>query len=243
MPTVTLANFNNTCVNSIPFNLTGGYPAGGSYSGTGVNGGVFDPEIADLGPHTIIYTYTDGNSCSNSASNAITVNPLPNVDISGLASYYCLNDLPVVVTGMPGGGTLSGTGVTGNTFNPSLAGIGNHTVIYAYADNNGCIGTDTVFVEVNVCTGIFKNDSKNSMRILPNPNTGNFWLSFNITGIQDVVINVLSYTGQLVYTEKHLKFSGEFVKDLDLRFLSEGIYLVNIQAGSNSSTERMSILK
>ena len=55
------------------FELTGGLPTGGEYTGPGVSNGMFDPAVAGLGTHTITYTITDINFCSNSAVDSITV--------------------------------------------------------------------------------------------------------------------------------------------------------------------------
>ena len=77
----------STCSSS-PIVMTGGYPVGGSYSGTGVTDSLFDPSVAGIGTHTITYTYNDGNNCVDSAQVDITVlqnNPDPNVLT---ASYY-----------------------------------------------------------------------------------------------------------------------------------------------------------
>lgn len=56
-----------------PFALTGGLPVGGEYTGPGVSNGIFDPADAGIGTHTITYTYTDINSCTNTAIDSITV--------------------------------------------------------------------------------------------------------------------------------------------------------------------------
>lgn len=73
LPTVALGNFSDVCVYTPSFTLTGGSPAGGSYTGTGVSGGMFNPATAGVGTHTITYNFTDGNNCSASASQSITV--------------------------------------------------------------------------------------------------------------------------------------------------------------------------
>jgi len=73
LPDVTLAAFDDVEVSDPAFTLSGGLPESGSYSGPGVNAGMFDPSIAGEGVHTIIYTYSDGNSCENSAQEDITV--------------------------------------------------------------------------------------------------------------------------------------------------------------------------
>ncbi|MCD4730283.1 MAG: T9SS type A sorting domain-containing protein, partial [Bacteroidales bacterium] len=60
-------------ISTPPFTLTGGLPLGGEYTGPGVANGIFNPAAAGLGMHTITYTYTDINLCSNSAIDSIGV--------------------------------------------------------------------------------------------------------------------------------------------------------------------------
>jgi hypothetical protein len=63
-----------------PFELTGGLPLGGTYSGDGVTDGWFDPEAAGLGSHTITYTYFDANSCENFAEAVIVVDEVAGIN-------------------------------------------------------------------------------------------------------------------------------------------------------------------
>jgi hypothetical protein len=72
-PTVSLASFANVCNNVQPFNLTGGSPAGGCYSGPGVSNGIFTPSLLGAGTYEITYTFTDANGCEGSATQAIKV--------------------------------------------------------------------------------------------------------------------------------------------------------------------------
>ena len=72
LPAVSLTPFASVTSDDPIFALTGGSPAGGSYSGTGVSGNMFDPSVGP-GTFLITYTYTDGNGCSSSASQNITV--------------------------------------------------------------------------------------------------------------------------------------------------------------------------
>jgi uncharacterized protein (TIGR02145 family) len=67
-----------TTTDAIPFTLKGGIPLGGTYSGAGVNAGLFNPAVAGTGTHAISYSYTNVFGCPNAASLNITVsNPLP----------------------------------------------------------------------------------------------------------------------------------------------------------------------
>lgn len=74
LPTVSFSGLSSTYnVSASAATLTGS-PAGGTFSGTGISGNIFIPATAGVGgPYTITYSYTDGNSCSNSASQTTTV--------------------------------------------------------------------------------------------------------------------------------------------------------------------------
>jgi len=75
LPTVTFsAPGSSVCSNLPAFALSGGSPAGGVYSGNGVTAGMFDPAVAGVGTDAVTYTYTDNNSCINTASASIVVN-------------------------------------------------------------------------------------------------------------------------------------------------------------------------
>jgi hypothetical protein len=64
LPVVTASISNDTlCLNSAAATLTGS-PAGGTFSGNGVNGNLFNASVAQAGTHPVVYTYTDANGCS-----------------------------------------------------------------------------------------------------------------------------------------------------------------------------------
>ena len=51
----------------------------------------------------------------------------------------CVDAPSVTLTASPGGGSWSGTGVSGNSFNPSSAGAGTHTLTYTFTQaSTGC---------------------------------------------------------------------------------------------------------
>ncbi|MBI5218023.1 MAG: gliding motility-associated C-terminal domain-containing protein [Bacteroidia bacterium] len=132
------------CQNTSNVILSGGMPPGGSYSGVGVSGNNFVPSVAGLGSHVITYTYTDGNTCTNSATDTMTVHSLPNVNLSSIPPI-CANSASFTLTnGTPPGGTYYGNGVTNDSiFNPDSAGIGTHTITYNYSDIYGCSNSAT----------------------------------------------------------------------------------------------------
>jgi len=114
-------------------------PTGGTLSGTGIRGTTFTPST--LGQRTISYNYKDVNNCSNTATQSVTVNPVPIVSFTGLNSSYCTSAASSALTGTPAGGTFSGTGISGNTFTPAT--VGTNTITYSYTAN-GCSGAPAV---------------------------------------------------------------------------------------------------
>lgn len=147
-PTVTLASFSAVCSNAGMIALGGGSPAGGAYSGNNVSGGMFDPMG---GTQVIDYTYTDGNGCTNTSSQSFPVNMAPSVSVQSFAPV-CDNSGMVMLNGeSPAGGTWSGTGVSGNQFDPMS---GTQTVTYSYTDGNGCTETASATITVNMAPNV-----------------------------------------------------------------------------------------
>ena len=142
LPTLSLSQFAEACENDSPFILSGGSPTPGDYSGNGVIGGTsFNPSLANIGTNTITYSYTDNNLCSNTITEPLVVNPLPSVSFSNSnLDIICIDEGIVTLSGgLPSSGTYFGTGVNNNTFDPSIANIGSHTIWYTYTNpNNGC---------------------------------------------------------------------------------------------------------
>jgi Zn-dependent metalloprotease len=67
------AAYDTTCLALSAFALSGGQPAGGTYSGPGVTNNTFDPMAAGIGTHTITYTYVDQNNCTTSVTSNVLV--------------------------------------------------------------------------------------------------------------------------------------------------------------------------
>lgn len=90
LPATALQPFEDVCLTWPAFELTGGYPDGGTYSGNGVSAGWFDPMSAGIGTHTITYSYIDPEGCGNSAQQDIYVDPctgFPEFGISHITIY------------------------------------------------------------------------------------------------------------------------------------------------------------
>lgn len=71
------------------------------------------------------------------------------VDVLSLppAGPFCQTDSPVTLSGTPAGGSYSGPGISGSTFNPAAAGPGMHPVSYSTLVN-GCPESAMITIEV-----------------------------------------------------------------------------------------------
>ncbi len=80
LPQITFTvSLTEVCETETPWQFNAS-PGGGTFSGPGITGNQFSPSLAGMGTHTIVYTYTDANACSNSQSQTISVLACTGID-------------------------------------------------------------------------------------------------------------------------------------------------------------------
>ncbi len=227
---VTFAALNDICEGASNYTLVEGAPVGGTYSGTGVTAGTFNPATAGAGIETLTYTFTDGNNCSADATQSITVNAAPTATLAAFSTVCVYNPSMALTGGAPAGGTYSGPGVTGGDFDPATAGNGTHTITYTYTDGNNCEGTAANSITVDGCAGI---DETNviGLTIYPNPTNGMITIQFEgNTG----TISIVDLTGKTLN-----KTAIQSNETIDISNLNAGTYFVNVDVNGLISTERV----
>ncbi len=234
-PTVTLGAYAAICSNAGVFNLTGAEsPSGGVFSGTGVTGNSFDPTS---GSSSITYTYTDGNGCSDLATQPITVNTAPVVTQSAFADL-CEDDASIALAGgLPSGGTYTGTGVSAGLFDPTTAGT--FTITYTVVDGNGCSGFTTEDITVITCLGVDETEVLADFSCYPNPTDGIFTIQFRQDISEAVSIRILNVEGKIVLQEELQNFNGKYSKQFDMTQLESGVYVIEVVAGAIIQTHRI----
>ena len=160
------SNVDSTC-ESNAFVLQGGFPQGGTYTGVGVSGSVFDPNISGIGSHTVTYSYTDSNNCTSSTQFPIVVLEA-NIDpVSISASLYEIcngNSTTISIDnsnqlingsqwvwykGSCGTGTLIGSTTTNNQITVSPATTSNY---YVRSEGGLCPASNCIGLTVDVYT-------------------------------------------------------------------------------------------
>ncbi len=138
-PTVNITNLNASyCQNASAVALSG-TPSGGAFTINGTNATSLNPSALALGSHSVVYTYTDANTCTGTATQNITINGLPIISaITGASSVYIGSTI-----------TLSNATVGGvwSSANSSFATISNEGVVTGVAEGNAVIN----YAVTNAC--------------------------------------------------------------------------------------------
>jgi len=144
IPDATITPVPTLCATDATVTLTA-RDMGGLWSGPGIVGNTFDPAISGYGNHLITYKIVDSNGCMDTDQITITV-AVPDATINPLDTL-CINSSTVTLTAHDMGGVWSGPGVTGNIFDPAIAGAGTHLISYSIV-NPDCTDGDTEDVTV-----------------------------------------------------------------------------------------------
>ncbi len=111
-------------------------------------------------PNTFSVVINQGNSvledCYDNNSTILQIQKqevncadLTSPTLSIPQSSLCIEDGAINITASLGGGTFNGNGVSGTSFNPANAGVGNHLITYNYTDpTTGCQLFATASIEV-----------------------------------------------------------------------------------------------
>ena len=204
--------------------------SGPNFTGSGATVTIPNATAANAGVYSVTVT---ANGCtSSSSSKSVVVNNLPAVTVLTFTDTTCVNYSSVTLAGAPAGGTFSGSGVNGASFDPAVAGVGTHVVTYAYTDANGCSNTATTSIVVDACVGLGES-AINSIRVFPNPTN----TVINVASTrEDIAVVVLTNSvGEVVARTRGTQ--------LDASQFANGLYFVTaIFEDGSSAVGRVTIL-
>lgn len=78
-----------------------------------------------------------------------------------------------------------------------------------------------------------------NLNLFPNPNIGQFTLTFDVENEGDVFVMVLSAQGKLIFEEQLPEFSGNFNKGFDLGSNPPGVYFLMVRQGNKVMTRKV----
>ncbi len=182
----------------------------------------FDVNTVDfpIGDHQIVLEAYDSYDHFYSDTVDLTVAALPAPDL-GNDTTICTTQ---TITLDPGtfsyydwSNFSSGSTITVDNISSS---VGTHQFWVEVGDNNSCFGSDTVYVTIDVCTGIDETSKTNIMKLYPNPTTRVVTVSAeNLLEIQlhDVSGRVL----------EAIPVENGSTTDLDISKFPAGVYFIS----------------
>jgi hypothetical protein len=191
-----------------------------------------------VGPGTYDVTVTDGNSCSNSDTINVTINPNPTPPALGNDTTICSPDSVLLDAG-PGYDTYNwSTGATTQSIFATSTGSYMVTVSNIF----GCTSMSMINVTVNICTGVSTSSEVHGIELYPNPSTGMVYLSTG-NDLQQMLVEIVDMNGQLVYSSLDKEVKKGFSKEIDLQDIANGVYSVRINTGTSMDVKRLVIQK
>ncbi|MBI3511625.1 MAG: PKD domain-containing protein [Bacteroidetes bacterium] len=174
---------------------------------------------------------TDTNGCTATGIKTVTVTPplmTPSVLVNGF-------QLTCSVFGYSYQWYLNGNPIAGATSQTYTATqVGNYSVeAFTY---QGCSSGISSQLFVN---GIEDHSSMPIFSVAPNPNSGEFDLSFVATENADYVLQIFSIDGKLVFNDELKKFSGSYTKHIDIRSYGAGSYVVRLTNEKQQTVQRV----
>lgn len=211
-------------------------PPGGDWVGNGVsNIGLISPTQLGVGIHQV--GYLSPNGCVDTFEIEIYTSAILTMD--SIDNYYCFIDSNIQIYVSPSGGMLSGNGIVGQSFNPSVAGSGYHVISYSLgtgiceqvidtivfvdqeligttyqSDDTTCVG-DIIKIGVNANGGLggysflWDNGLSTSFEHLVEPVTTTNYLVAISDGCSDDFIDTINIFVQPTFT---IDFDASFKK-------------------------------
>ncbi len=120
---------------------------------------------------------------------------------------------------------IDGFTTSDSTFSKEFDVPGAYAIRLVSEFENGCINSlEKQLVALNI-TGT-ENVLKSDFMIYPNPTQGEFTITGVLDNIKPTTITVFDTIGKTVYTS--LIYKNDVTKTIDLQFLKQGVYLINL---------------
>ncbi len=204
------------------------FTGSGATTYTWNNGVTNGTATAPTAAGTYTVTGTDANGCENTDDVAITLNPVPSVNL-GTDITVCDYETPVTLNA--GSHTTYDWSTGSATSTIQVTATGNYSVIVTNAE--GCTGTDAIQVTVESCAGI--DELAMDVNIFPNPTQGTVYVTFG-TALNNASIQLMDMAGKIIFQQAD--FNGDQLT-LDLSNHAAGVYMVNIQQDEKVSQYRI----
>ena len=188
-------------------------------------------------------TLTNPNGCDSIIYTSVGFYPaIPlSIQTSPSPAEICLGDT-VVLEGTTGFSSYWWENVNGVIINTTFKLVDNPTedtwYLLSAKDTNGCVVKEDVWVYVDSCISSVGEYLISNLRVFPNPSSGVFTLEYNSADNKNTFVNILNVTGDIVF---QAPLDNQGLLELDVNYLSKGIYFLQIQLGESIVNKKIII--
>lgn len=185
------------------------------------------------------YQYTAGNyvdslftveGCDSIITTNLSISALPSVSIA--SDSACVQDGIVALNGSPVGGTYSGTGVSGASFDPSV-GVGSYTIDYLVTDSLGCSNMASGTMVIVDCAAINELQLE-GVTIFPNPVNDELHIDLPAK-YSEAVVKLYDESGRLIINTK----ISSGIAVISTTDLSNGMYVLKVSVNKNVNAYKL----
>ncbi|MGJ8661065.1 MAG: LamG-like jellyroll fold domain-containing protein, partial [Bacteroidota bacterium] len=230
IPTVNFGDLpsNSFCVTDGLQNITNSVPAtGGTFTGPGIFGNTFTPNMAPVGTHTLYYNYSDPFGCSNVDSFIVTLGATPPAPVITQTGFQLCTPACGTFTWSLGGNVI--TGATTNCYTATANGIYS---VYCTTPE-GCVSTTANSTVAGV--GLEEFSWANNIEIAPNPTSDIVNIFIPNEAKSNLEFNVVDVNGRMILSDKVV---GSKI-NLDLSNFESGVYILSIHNTDGQLVRRL----
>ncbi len=152
----------------------------------------------------------------------------------GMVQYFAFDFVPKGYASANGNTSVATVGSTTGV----VTGVSLGTTNITYTLPTGCWAAHSVAVTATgfrtFPTGSFTNSFSDAIRVVPNPNNGEFVVSgaLSIQQDEEVYYEMTDVLGKVIYSSRSIAHSGEIAQLIRVNNLANGMYLLRISSES-----------
>lgn len=200
-----------------------------------------NPVVVYLQPGSFYVKLTASDSINSDSllmSSYITVYATPEVNL-GNDTLLSAGDTIILDAQNPGAQYLWNNGNISQTLVINSEGVYSVTV----TDQNGCKGTDQIYVSIDttdtVAASVSSISQNSFLAVYPNPTRRNFTIRFFSSMKAELLVTIKNELSQTVYSESKKDFSGDYINTINLSGQSSGIYFVEVVCGEERRVKKI----
>jgi glucose/arabinose dehydrogenase len=202
------------------------------FNGTLINGANGDTLVVTQPGNYSLKVMASPTCMSQSANVYVRFGTPATTGFTGLPANTCVNYPPISLNGVPVGGVFTGHGMTGNTFNPSMAGVGTHCITYTFTNAQGCTSKAVQSILVEPCTGI-EEWPYDGWLVYPNPAADVVYIKPQNRFSGNIEVQISDAAGRKISSEIRNVLPGQPLS-LQIASLSSGFYFLKIKYGQKT---------